>query len=138
MSVAVEIDDARLEILEHGVGVEPHGLALAVARLDHQTAGLDLVAEDAVVVAGGRLGEPGARDLAGAGGDAAVGQGVFRQFRLRGPIDKVELGLLAAKYDAVPETAGIDADLALDGLDGDHAGRRIDALRPAIRRLAKR
>ena len=73
--------------------------------------------------------KPGARDLAGAGGDAAVGQGVFRRLCFRRPIDKFELGLLAAKYDAVPEPAGIDADLALAGLDGEHAGRRIDALR---------
>ena len=82
MAVAVEIGEPRLEILEHGVVLEPHGLALAVAGFDHQGAGLDLVAEDAVVVARGRLGQPSAGDLAFAGGDLAVGQRAVRKLRL--------------------------------------------------------
>ena len=95
MAVAVEIGEPRLEILEHGVVLEPHRLALAVAGFDHQGAGLDLVAENAVVVARGRLGEPGARDVAGAGGDAAVRQRAVRQFGLGRLVDKGERRMFA-------------------------------------------
>ena len=65
-------------------------VALAVAGLDHQAAGLDLVAENAVVVARGRLGQPGAGDVVRAGGDAAVGQRAFGQLRLGRRVDEFE------------------------------------------------
>jgi hypothetical protein len=51
---------------------------------------LDLVAEDAVVVTVGRLGEPGAGDLTFAGGDLTVGQGGIRKFRLFRRVDEGE------------------------------------------------
>ncbi len=126
VAVAVEIGEPRLEILEHGIVFEPHGLAFAVARFDHQGAGCDLVAENAVVVTRGRLGEPGAGDVAGADGDVAVGQGAVRRFRLCRFVDEGERDALAREHDLVPKAAGIDLGLPVGGLDRRHARRRID------------
>ena len=91
VAVAVEIGEPGFKILEHRVVLEPHNMGLAVAGLDHQGAGLDLVAENAVVVAADRLGQPGARDVALAADDAAVGQGAFGAFLFGRRLDEIEL-----------------------------------------------
>ena len=78
MAVTIEVGDARLEILEYGIAVEPDRLALAVARLDHQRARFDIVSEYAVIVAGSRRGEPGAGNVVMTYGDVSVGQSAFR------------------------------------------------------------
>ena len=139
VAVAVEIGEPRLEILEHGVVLEPDGLAFAVARFDHQAAGLDLVAENAVVVARGRLGQPGA-------GDVALcrwrrGRRAARRpeaSAVAGVSMKASVILLAGEHDLVPEPAGIDPRLAVDGLDRRHARRRVDALHAPFGGLARR
>ena len=127
-AVAVEIGEPGLKIFKHGVVLQPHGVALAVARLDHQTAGFDLVAENAVVVTAGRLGQPGAGDVALAGDNAAVRQCAVRQIGLRHSIDEVQRGAVLGGVDPVPEPAGIDAGLAVDRFNRGDPRRRGDAL----------
>ena len=136
-AVAVEVDEARREVLEYGVGAELYGLAAAVAALDRQRAGLELVAESTVIVTVGRLGQPGTGDVAGADGDAAVGQGAFGMLGLRRLVEKRERGSGLAEAQPVPEAAGVNLDRVADGLDGVHARRRGDFLGPPFHRLRR-
>ena len=133
VAVAVEVGDARLEILEYGVVLEPQGLQFSVARFDHQRTRLDLVAENAVVVAVGRLGEPRARDVVLAGGNLPVGQRALRQFCRRRRVDEIERDFAVRVLDCVPQAAGHHAHLPIDRVDGGDARRYVDAIHaPAL------
>ena len=68
-AIAIQITDARCQILEHQIGRQDHGqITRPPVRRGHaQAAGLELAAKDTVPIAVGRIGKPGPDDVAGRG-----------------------------------------------------------------------
>jgi hypothetical protein len=60
-----------------------------------------------VVVAGHRLGQPGAGDVAGSGGDLAIGQGAIGRLLPRRRVDEDQRHALALEFDFVPKPAAL-------------------------------
>ena len=126
MAVACEIGEPQAQILEHRVVAGVYGVARAVAGFDHDAAGFDLVAEHAVIVARGRIGEPGAADILAAVGNRTVGQGALGQYRRRRRIEEVQDEAAIFALDRVPILARAHAHLSVDGVEPIHARRRLD------------
>lgn len=108
VAVAINVGEARLEILEYGVTSKTDDVGLTVARFDYQGAGSNSVAKNAVVVTAGGLGELGRGDIMPARGHAAVGQRVLGQFRLGRIVDKAKENGIAVALDGVPKPADLD------------------------------
>ncbi len=131
--VAVDIGDARRQILEDLLGGKRNLMTKAGIVHDDEAAAFDIVAEDGVVVAWRRRGVPRLHDpAAGCGGDGAVGNAVARRHGI-GRTPARDADRIGAGLDDVP-SAGADEDLVADlahlghrwGVDnGDGPGIRL-------------
>ena len=137
--VAVEIGDARRQVLEDLVGGKRHGDAVAVDVLHDQRTGLDLVAEGAVRVAVGRLAVPGGGDALAVGiGDGAAGDAVGRRHRLRRVAGREAERLVVAQRHLEPGAAGLGEDRLGNLPDRRSPGRPSRPAPPPSRRAPER